>query len=96
MAIVDKTKQRFDENMKADKLGLINALIYASNDLDSFKPNTSKINRKLTKKEKLILRLVPFLELMRKQGRLTVFGGEYEDGLFLSGDEITEEVLRNN
>ncbi|WP_436960593.1 AAA family ATPase [Staphylococcus xylosus] len=96
MAIVDKETQRFDEVTKADRLGLINALIHASA-FEKFNPTMKKINRSLNNSEKFLLRLLPTLELYRKEGRLTSFGKSYEDGLtLLTDNNITEDTLKNH
>lgn len=92
MAIVDKIKQRFDENYKADKQGVLNALIYASHNLDAYKPIVPNIPE-LKVNEKLILRLIPTLELFRREGRLTAFGDTYEVALNRLLGEITQEEL---
>lgn len=95
MAIVDKTDQRFDEVTKADRLGLINALIHASTNFDTYKPNLKLISRELNTIEKFIFRLLPTLELYRREGRLSTFGEKYEDGLItLDGESLTEESLK--
>ena len=95
MAIVDKTDQRFDEVTKADRLGLINALIHGSTNFDAYKPKLKVIKRELNTIEKFIFRLLPTLELYRKEGRLTTFGEEYEDGFStLDGSNLTEEDLK--
>lgn len=97
MAIVDKCKQRFDENLKADKLGLIAALIHASYNLEKYKVNVEG-SKVLNENEKFILRLIPTLEMYQTKGRGIAFGENIEEvcskivnGL---GEDIQKDVKR--
>lgn len=97
MAIVDKCKQRFDENLKADKLGLIAALIHASYNLEKYKVQVEG-DKDLNENEKFILRLIPTLEMYQTKGRGIAFGENIEEvcskivkGL---GEDETKDIKR--
>nr|WP_208003439.1 AAA family ATPase [Macrococcus goetzii] len=95
MAIVDKDRQRFDEVTKKDRLGLISALIHASYKIEDYKYKLLGINRNLSNAEKIVVRLIPLLEIYKREGRFSSFGENLEEAVSnISTDSIDEETLK--
>lgn len=95
MAIVDKYRQRFDEVTKRDRLGIIAAFIHASYKIEDYRYKLLGINRELSNAEKIVIRLIPLLEIYKREGRFTSFGENLEEAVLnISTDLIDEETLK--
>lgn len=95
MAVVDKYRQRFDEVTKKDRLGMIAAFIHASYRIEDYKYKLLGINRELSNAEKIVIRLIPLLEIYKKEGRFSSFGENLEEAVLnISTDLIDEATLK--
>lgn len=97
MAILDSIRGRFDESIKADKVNTLQALIFASSNVEKYKLKTKDGNVERDRYDKLTVRVIEAFDLYRLDGRNSYGGDRLEDALvFLSGqyDDEQKESLK--
>lgn len=97
MAILDSIKGRFDESIKADKVNTLQALIFASSNVEKYKLKTKDESAERDRYDKLTVRVIEAFDLYRLEGRNSYGGETLEDALvFLSGrhDDAQKETLK--
>lgn len=103
MAILDSIKGRFDESIKADKVNTLQALIFASSNVEKYKLKTKDESVERDRYDKLTVRVIEAFDLYRLEGRNSYGGEKLEDALvFLSGqyddkqkDDLKKKFQKN-
>ncbi|MRI86522.1 AAA domain-containing protein [Aerococcaceae bacterium WS4759] len=94
MAILESISGRFDESLKADKVSTLQALIFASKNVNKYKLKNKNTDKELKRYEKIVVRTIEGLDLYRTEGRNTYGGPVLEEAVqFISGD-ITEDKYK--
>lgn len=95
MAVLESTSGRFDESIKADKVNTLQALIFASKNINKYKLKLKYSDRELTRYEKIVVRTIEGFDLYRTEGRNTYGGPVLEEAVeFISGDFTEEEYKK--